>query len=228
MLLSSQGMGSGPAQEEWPHSCPDPLASSCRRILTFCNSPQSNSPPWFNIFFLHRLKQIIQRFFWSLAKPMTQTNTVFGIHLALCGLALGCKISFWFSNGCFSAQWSNMEQTYNYWILPFLQVQSVSIRNQTLENLIPSASLSELLLQLTAWEGFRRRASELLKIHKLTGDHGCRPSQLLPHSERHHTVSVYTSLDITLGVLNSKGSLDKRVKNTVTGQTLFRWPAQEE
>lgn len=57
---------------------------------------------------------------------------------------------------------------------------------------------------------------------KLTGDHGCRPSRLPAPpgkaSDRLHLHIAHT----VLGALNSKGSLDKRVKTTVTGQALFR------
>lgn len=62
----------------------------------------------------------------------------------------------------------------------------------------------------------------IVEDSKLTGDHGCRPSRLPAPLGK---VSDRLRLHIThtmLGVLNSKGSLDKRVKITVTRQTLFR------
>lgn len=105
-------------------------------------------------------------------------------------------------------------------------MQPISVRNQTLENLLASACLSELSLQLTAREEFRRRASELLKIQPAnwrprSGD----PASRLPrHSSqlgRHrNSLCLHTSSHRASEVWDSEGTLTERVSSTVVGQTL--------
>ena len=102
-------------------------------------------------------------------------------------------------------------------MLPSLQVQSVSVRNQTLEDLLPGACVSELLLQPPAREGFRGRASELLKIPQAGGR--LQSVDPLPDSPvtAHSLGGIEASLRFCLspyrvfGALDSEGSAKKRV-----------------
>lgn len=160
---------------------------------------------------------------------MAQTNTVFGIHLALCGL---CHYAATFPS---DFQMSVSQPSDQTWSGAITTGFCLSFRCSRFQSEIKRLKISSPVrvcqncyYNLQHERGAEDGPRNCWRFTSWLETTAVDPPGSLSHSERHQTVSVYTSLHTMLGVLNSKGSLDKRVKNTVTGQTLFRWPAQEE